>query len=296
MIGKLAALTLATASVVHAGYLAVSVGGPNTIGANIFSPRVLKASIGDLVAFTFEDDGSGSTGNHSIVQTSADAPCTPLKGGFSSPLYVQDNSAFIINIDSDEPIYFACGSTTADHSDDHCQNGEVGIINPPTEFSTDDSEATDFVGTAQSVAHDGAMDALPLEGSSIGSGVSASVVGYLPAPVLPSNADAPAAGTGDVIEPLMPTGAASSAPALASSSSSHHVLSGGAIAGIAVGVLAVLLAGAAAAYRTVSAHKRRVKSEKFARRVSTIVDAREVHNVDAAMREREHGVQPKLEV
>lgn len=57
----------------------VSVGA----GGNLtYNPPFLNAAVGDVVNFVFNPK------NHTATQSSFDAPCVPLGGGFSSGLYV----------------------------------------------------------------------------------------------------------------------------------------------------------------------------------------------------------------
>ncbi|KAK0383248.1 hypothetical protein NLU13_9161 [Sarocladium strictum] len=119
---NLAALAL-TASQVSAEVHKVQVGQDGLT----FSPNNIKASKGDLVEFHFD-------GDHSVVASDFDAPCTPAKsGGFGSgPLPDGDKTWFSINITSTDPIWFYCGVPG------HCQAGMVGVINEGTAHNLSD--------------------------------------------------------------------------------------------------------------------------------------------------------------
>lgn len=79
----------------------------------------LKAAASDFVVFHFPSDNA--QGNHSMVQTTFEEPCTFLRGGFSSGLHPAPNSDFRVQLLHDYPIYFACVA--------HCHEGEVGTLN-----------------------------------------------------------------------------------------------------------------------------------------------------------------------
>ncbi|EJD51559.1 hypothetical protein AURDEDRAFT_181832 [Auricularia subglabra TFB-10046 SS5] len=79
----------------------------------------LTAAASDFVIFHFPSDNA--QGNHSMVQTTFEQPCTFLRGGFSSGLHPPPNSDFRVQLLHDYPIYFACVA--------HCHEGEVGALN-----------------------------------------------------------------------------------------------------------------------------------------------------------------------
>jgi len=106
----------------------IQVGNAN--GTLKFTPEVTNAAIGDKIQFQFYPK------NHSVAQSSFDAPCNPLaqsatsNGGFWSgfmPVTAQDTSmpVFTIDINATTPIWFYCATGK------HCQSGMVGVINPP---------------------------------------------------------------------------------------------------------------------------------------------------------------------
>jgi hypothetical protein len=70
--------------------------------------------------------------NHSIVQSSFDAPCQPLAGGFSAPFIPTQQApsgvTFEVVVNDTKPIWFYCAQTAKTH----CQAGMVGSINAAT--------------------------------------------------------------------------------------------------------------------------------------------------------------------
>ena len=94
----------------------------------VFSPSVVYQTPGNQVRFLFFPQ------NHSVAQSAFESPCSPIGGGstavgfFSGFNFVEDNAdnipTFIINITTNDPIYYYCAQGR------HCQSGMVGIINP----------------------------------------------------------------------------------------------------------------------------------------------------------------------
>jgi plastocyanin len=100
----------------------VRVGGTN--GELKFDPNSLKAAEGDTVTFKFWPK------NHSVAQAAFNAPCQPLDEGFWSGYHATSNGAseesFQITIsNASKPLWYYCTQGM------HCQNGMVGVINPP---------------------------------------------------------------------------------------------------------------------------------------------------------------------
>ncbi|KAI5856926.1 hypothetical protein BZA05DRAFT_317251, partial [Tricharina praecox] len=117
-------------------------------GALKFYPDTLEGvNAGDLVQFHFWPQA------HSVAQSSFDAPCQPLESadttGFWSgmmPVTAESTTmpVFTIPINSTDPIWFYCATGK------HCQNGMVGVINPPA-----DKQLSSYVSAAAVVPKTG---------------------------------------------------------------------------------------------------------------------------------------------
>ncbi|THH10500.1 hypothetical protein EW145_g1281 [Phellinidium pouzarii] len=116
--------------------LAVATAGQDThtvvvgLEGSFYDPPTTDALEGDKIMFLF----SGVI--HGVTQSSFDAPCSPLQGGFSSGLTGTNNTPnapipvwelTISNVS--ETIWFFCEAT---QPESHCQAGMVGAINPPS--------------------------------------------------------------------------------------------------------------------------------------------------------------------
>lgn len=128
----------------------IQVGSAN--GTLKFFPEVTNASVGDKIQFQFYPR------NHSIAQSSFDAPCSPLaqsatsnSTGFWSgfmPVTAEDTMmpVFTIDVKSTAPSWFYCATGK------HCQAGMVGVINPPANNAARTIE-TYKAGAAKAVAN-----------------------------------------------------------------------------------------------------------------------------------------------
>jgi len=91
-----------------------------------FHPQSVTAGVGTIVTFWFPNTGL----NHSVTQSSFDAPCTYLAASGSNPAGfdsgLQSFVKFSINITDTQPIWFHCKQLL------HCGMGMVGSINAPT--------------------------------------------------------------------------------------------------------------------------------------------------------------------
>jgi len=103
---------------------AVWVGNPN--GDLVFTPETINAKVGEMVQFQFYPR------NHSVARSTFDNPCAPVGGanGFFSSFMPVDAASdeqpvFTIEVKDENPIWFYCGTGN------HCQQGMVGVINPP---------------------------------------------------------------------------------------------------------------------------------------------------------------------
>lgn len=97
-----------------------------------FSPDNLKAAVGDMVQFQFR------AGNHSVVQSNFDNPCSPIgqnanaTGFYSGYQLVEASEAmgmiptYTVMIADEKPIWAYCSQGK------HCQAGMVMVINEDT--------------------------------------------------------------------------------------------------------------------------------------------------------------------
>ncbi|OAX77560.1 hypothetical protein ACJ72_08140 [Emergomyces africanus] len=95
-------------------------------GSKRFYPDSLVVEPGSMVQFQFHPV------NHSVAQSTFEAPCSPIDGGTgirSGFLAVTPDSAtmpvFTIMVNDSKPLWLFCGQKN------HCQNGMVMVINPP---------------------------------------------------------------------------------------------------------------------------------------------------------------------
>jgi plastocyanin len=94
-------------------------------GGLVFSPNSVTVPVGGQVVFTFASQG------HSATQADFAAPCAPAAAGangtapFNSGFVNQVGQTFVVTVESSDPVWFYCAQVT------HCQNGMVGVINPP---------------------------------------------------------------------------------------------------------------------------------------------------------------------
>ncbi|CAJ2511784.1 Uu.00g074090.m01.CDS01 [Anthostomella pinea] len=118
-----ALMGLASAQTVHV----VSVG--TTDKQNIYSPNNIKANPGEMIQFQFRG------GNHSVVQSNFDNPCTPISqhtnmtGMFSGYMDVASSEAmgaiptYTMMVTVATPLWFYCSQAK------HCQAGMVMVVN-----------------------------------------------------------------------------------------------------------------------------------------------------------------------
>ncbi|KAK6077592.1 extracellular serine-rich protein [Seiridium cupressi] len=95
-------------------------------GDLVFNPINVGELPRTIVEFSFDP------ANHSIVQSSFDAPCQSLDAGFSAPFVPTQQTpsgvTFEVEIQDTKPIWFYCAQTAKTH----CQAGMVGNINAAT--------------------------------------------------------------------------------------------------------------------------------------------------------------------
>jgi len=95
-------------------------------GELVFKPDSIKAAEGDTVTFKFWPK------NHSIAQGAFGSPCSPMANGMWSGFVPTSDTEKVSNWtfqyevkNASAPIWFYCTQGK------HCQNGMVGVINPP---------------------------------------------------------------------------------------------------------------------------------------------------------------------
>ncbi|KAL8917229.1 MAG: hypothetical protein Q9208_008068 [Pyrenodesmia sp. 3 TL-2023] len=102
----------------------------NKEGTLKFYPNSFDMAVGSMVQFQFYPK------NHSVVRSTFDQPCQPIKNNnasavdlFSGFMPVKPTDAmrpvYTIMINDTKPIWFYCSQGK------HCQGGMVGVINPP---------------------------------------------------------------------------------------------------------------------------------------------------------------------
>ncbi|GAW03788.1 Cupredoxin [Lentinula edodes] len=119
--------------------------GPN--GQLIYYPEYVLAEVGDTINMIFHPK------NHTVTQSSFDAPCVPLAGGVSSGfLPVASDSDpelpnFVITVNDTNPIWIHC------EQKGHCGAGMVFAVNPPDASSNHSFAAfqayTSYSGTPE---------------------------------------------------------------------------------------------------------------------------------------------------
>jgi plastocyanin len=88
-----------------------------------FVPDTVQAAVGDTIVYEFYP------GNHSMAQSTFDAPCLPAPGGifsgFFSPTSGVDPQVWVVTIKDTNPIWVYCAQVG------HCNSGMVMVVNPP---------------------------------------------------------------------------------------------------------------------------------------------------------------------
>ena len=95
-------------------------------GSLVFNPDSIQAAQGDTVTFRFWPK------SHSVAQAAFGSPCQPLNNGFWSGFVPTTNTQSAANLtftytvkNASAPVWFYCSQGQ------HCQQGMVGVINPP---------------------------------------------------------------------------------------------------------------------------------------------------------------------
>jgi len=115
-------------------------------GSLVFHPNSVTAAVGDSLEFHFYSDSGG----HSVVSSAFSTPCLPATNAFFSGYIPGDESGdttFIVPVNSTDPIWYYCSLQA------HCQEGMVGVINPPSgKTAADYARAAGQVGVVSAPA------------------------------------------------------------------------------------------------------------------------------------------------
>lgn len=123
---------LASAQLGLAEIISVFVGGT----ALRFEPQSVTAQVGDIIRFSFRQK------NHTVTQSSFEAPCQALPNGFNSgfvPVAADKTTDFQtaeLLVRDTNPIWAYCRQGT------HCTSGMVFAVNPGTQFPAFQAAAT----------------------------------------------------------------------------------------------------------------------------------------------------------
>ncbi|CAG8980256.1 hypothetical protein HYALB_00013262 [Hymenoscyphus albidus] len=100
----------------------VKVGGNN--GTLKFQPDDIQAAVGDMIQFQFAPN------NHSVVQSTFDAPCIASGSVYSGYMPVAASASttptYTIMVNDTKPLWFYCSQGK------HCQNGMSMVVNVAT--------------------------------------------------------------------------------------------------------------------------------------------------------------------
>ncbi|KAI0399221.1 hypothetical protein F4802DRAFT_590632 [Xylaria palmicola] len=186
-----ALLGLASAQTVHV----VSVSSANKSLA--FYPDNLKAAVGDMIQFQF------LAGNHSVVQSNFDNPCTPIqqhvadqKGMFSGYMNVAASAAtgmipvYTMEVKNTNPLWLYCSQGK------HCQAGMVLVVNENTSANSTRSLANFKTISAQAPAN---VDPIGLPASSGGDPAGTPVGGTTTSVPSPTGSNTPEQALGSMV-------------------------------------------------------------------------------------------------
>ncbi|EIW60808.1 uncharacterized protein TRAVEDRAFT_165881 [Trametes versicolor FP-101664 SS1] len=127
----IAALLALAAPITRGAVHNVTVGGPGILK---YDPEFVNADPGDQIIFIFQQK------NHTVTQSSLNAPCAPLQDGFDSGFVpvadgVTDFPLAQFEVKDTNPVWVYCRQTG------HCQQGMVFAVNPGDKFATFQSNA-----------------------------------------------------------------------------------------------------------------------------------------------------------
>ncbi|KAK0470413.1 uncharacterized protein EV420DRAFT_1256763 [Desarmillaria tabescens] len=131
---KLASFSLITAILPVTVYAATYNVAAGVNGTLAYDPEYVIASAGDTINFSFNPK------NHTVTQSSFNAPCAHLAGGVDSgfmPVTADqvDLPAFQLKVNDSNPIWVYCRQTG------HCGKGMVFAVNPGAEGSSNSFSA-----------------------------------------------------------------------------------------------------------------------------------------------------------
>jgi len=118
-LGAVSALLFAQDAV--AKTIAIQVGE----GGLKYAPNSTTAAVGDILEFQFV------ASTHNVVQGAFNTPCSVgnITNGFAAPFVnvtaVGTHEAYQVTVNNTDPIWYYCSVTG------HCQDGMVGVVNPP---------------------------------------------------------------------------------------------------------------------------------------------------------------------
>ncbi|QDS73841.1 hypothetical protein FKW77_006575 [Venturia effusa] len=117
MVNTLSLLSFVSGAIAATFTVEVGQGGQDT-----YTPSTVTAAVGDIVTFKFDS-------LHDVAQGPYDSPClSHTEGGIYSG--IMSSGEFSIKINNTDPIWYYCSVGS------HCQNGMVGVINPPSSGET----------------------------------------------------------------------------------------------------------------------------------------------------------------
>ncbi|GAW13218.1 hypothetical protein ANO14919_025980 [Xylariales sp. No.14919] len=201
-------LGLASAQKVHV----VSVSSTTDKTLLAFSPNNLKADVGDMIQFQFLN------GNHSVVQSNFDNPCTPIQafvknatGMFSGYMDVAASAStgmiptYTMEVASNTPLWLYCSQGK------HCQSGMVMVVNENTSANETRSLDNYKAAAAKATENLDPSKITPASGGDSTDGTTGGTTSSIPS----ASATAPAQGLGSVVSVSAWTGLLSIAAALA---------------------------------------------------------------------------------
>ncbi|KAG9051483.1 hypothetical protein FS837_006659 [Tulasnella sp. UAMH 9824] len=118
----------------------ITVGGAAGL---VYTPnQVPKADVGDILSFHFQFK------NHTVTQSSFDAPCTPWAGGFDSgfmpvAMDATEFPVYNVTVQNTDPIWIHCQQVG------HCGMGMVFAANAPKKGNTFEDFLAAATATAQ---------------------------------------------------------------------------------------------------------------------------------------------------